>query len=246
MGRKPSQKKPILIIWIIMTPIRALGKVKKLYVKGMTTFGTTYNRPTMIMKEANRTIQLPRSFSTNMLDDDRGREQGLVRATSAGATQVISMADIERYMIQRQIQQLQASESRKNVPRSCSAGMGRIDEDRASSFRDDTFIFTSTDVLRDSRSRLSRNLSHAGDSPEFPGTNLISISRLPNKNALLDCIPDPAIWSKTRESKNAEQRAPQLKYILFGKFALTMEMEENATSPFVMTYSISWNGFKEK
>ncbi|GKD78266.1 hypothetical protein Tco_1340887 [Tanacetum coccineum] len=123
----------------------------------------------MIVKEANRTIQLPRSFSTNMLDDNRGREQasgGLVRASSASATQV-SMADIERYMIQRQIQQLQASESRKNVPRSCSAGMGRIDEDRASSFRDDTFIFTSTDVLRDSRSRLSRNLSHAGDSRRF-------------------------------------------------------------------------------
>nr|GEV15856.1 hypothetical protein [Tanacetum cinerariifolium] len=169
MRRKPSQKKPILIIWIIMTPIRALGKVKKFYVKGMTNFGTTYNRPTMIVKEANRTIQLPRSFSTNMLDDDRGREQssgGLVRASSASATQV-SMADIERYMIQRQIQQLQASESRKNVPRSCSAGMGRIDEDRASSFRDDTFIFASKDVFRDSRSRLSRNLSHAGDSRRF-------------------------------------------------------------------------------
>ncbi|GJZ10188.1 probable lactoylglutathione lyase, chloroplastic, partial [Tanacetum coccineum] len=41
------------------------------------------------------------------------------------------------------------------------AGMGRIYEDRASSFRDDTFIFASTDVLKDSRSRLSRNLSHA-------------------------------------------------------------------------------------
>ncbi|GJX25749.1 hypothetical protein Tco_0232045 [Tanacetum coccineum] len=152
-----------------MTPIRALGKVKKLYVKGMTNFGTTYNRPTMIVKEANRTIQLPRSFSTNMLDDDRGRDLasgGLVRASSASATQV-SMADIERYMIQRQIQQLQASEPRKNVPRSCSAGMGRIDEDRTSSFRDDTFIFASTDVLRDSRSRLSRNLSHAGDSRRF-------------------------------------------------------------------------------
>ncbi|GJZ60607.1 hypothetical protein Tco_0616423 [Tanacetum coccineum] len=114
----------------------------------------------MILKEANRTIQLPRSFSTNMLDDAGGREQASGGGSSASATQV-SMADIERYMIQRQIQQLQASESRKNVPRSCSAGMGRIDEDRASSFRDDTFIFTSTDVLRDSRSRLSRNLSHA-------------------------------------------------------------------------------------
>ncbi|GJT33733.1 hypothetical protein Tco_0924152 [Tanacetum coccineum] len=140
MGRNPSQKKPILIIWFIMTPIRAL--------------------------EANRTIQLPRSFSTNMLDDAGGREQASGGGSSASATQV-SMADIERYMIQRQIQQLQASESRKNVPRSCSAGMGRIDEDRASSFRDDTFIFTSTDVLRDSRSRLSRNLSHAGDSRRF-------------------------------------------------------------------------------
>ncbi|GJZ10187.1 hypothetical protein Tco_0544946 [Tanacetum coccineum] len=74
----------------------------------------------MIVKEANRTIQLPRSFSTNMLDDDRGCEAsgGLVRASSASATQV-SMADIERYMIQRQIQQLQACESRKNVPRCC-------------------------------------------------------------------------------------------------------------------------------
>ncbi|GJY23864.1 hypothetical protein Tco_0397522 [Tanacetum coccineum] len=82
--------------------------------------------------ELTVTIQaIQGALAPNKLDDDRGRDLAIDK-----------------------IQQLQASESRKNVPRSCSDGMGRIDEDRASSFRDDTFIFASTDVLRDSHQRL--------------------------------------------------------------------------------------------
>lgn len=120
----------------------------------------------MIMKEANHTtMQLPRSFSTSMLSSDNSRQQsvGLVRASSAGATQ-INIADLERLMVQKQNHELQSSVSTKGVPRSCSLGMGRIDEDRASSFRDDNFLFAKRSVVKDNGSRLSRNLSHTRES----------------------------------------------------------------------------------
>ncbi|KAI3522212.1 hypothetical protein L1887_11696 [Cichorium endivia] len=82
---------------------------------------------------ANRTtMQLPRSFSTTMLPNDCSRHQqpgDLIRANFTSTTHT-TMADLERYMMHKQNQQLQTCASRKGVPRSCSVGMGRIDEDR--------------------------------------------------------------------------------------------------------------------
>ncbi|KAL7582301.1 uncharacterized protein LOC111905170 [Lactuca sativa] len=161
-SKATSQRKPITIVWIIKTPIRALCKAKDIYIKGITNFSNTYSRPVMILEEANRTtMQLPRSFSTTMLPDDHSRHQQpeeLVRANSTSNTH-ISMADLERYMIHKQNHRLQPCASRKGVPRSCSVGMGRIDEDRASSFRDDCVLLKNKVVVKVKNSRLSSNCS---------------------------------------------------------------------------------------
>ncbi|KAI3526658.1 hypothetical protein L1887_05918 [Cichorium endivia] len=169
-NKATSQKKPVKIVWIIMTPIRALCKAKDIYVKGITNFSNTYNRPVMIMEDANRTtMQLPRSFSTTMLPNDHSRHQqpgDLIRANSTGTTHT-TMADLERYMIHKQNQQLQPCASRKGVPRSCSAGMGRIDEDRVSSFRDDCILYKNKVVVKVKDSRLSSNCSYANDARQL-------------------------------------------------------------------------------
>nr|XP_043617740.1 uncharacterized protein LOC122589506 [Erigeron canadensis] len=163
-----TQNKPVTIIWIIKTPIRVLCKAKDYYIKGITNFSTNYNRPMMIFEEPNRSCntQLPRSFSATMLSDNRNVSDqpsgGLIRASSTSVTQ-ISIADIERYVLQKQNQELQSSvSSRKVVARNCSVAMVRIDEDRANSFRDDFALYKNNLVVNNSgRSNLSRNLSQA-------------------------------------------------------------------------------------
>lgn len=164
-SKTTSQKKTMMIVWIFKTPIRALSKAKNFYIKGMTNFSTTYNRPMMIIKDANQP-PLPRSFSTTTMVSNNHQPSGdLIRASSTGTIQ-IGRADMERYMIQQQQQQLSAS--MKRVPRSCSLGMGRIDEDRVSSFRNDNINGSESKlVIKDKDSRLSRNRSYEGDSRRF-------------------------------------------------------------------------------
>ncbi|KAK9069491.1 hypothetical protein SSX86_011395 [Deinandra increscens subsp. villosa] len=136
---RSSQSKPILIVRIIKTPIRALCRAKDIYIKGMNNFSTTYTRPMMTYEDANRiTKQLPRSLSTTVLSNNRSEDQFEVDLTSSE----ISMADIRRYIRQNPNYQLRSYASRKGVLRSCSVGMGRIDEDRASSFRNDNICST--------------------------------------------------------------------------------------------------------
>ncbi|KAK9079541.1 hypothetical protein SSX86_001213 [Deinandra increscens subsp. villosa] len=132
---RSSQNKPILIVRIIKTPIQALCKARDIYIKGMNNFSTTYTRPMMTNEDASRIItkQLPRSLSTSML---YSKDQ------SGGSGSEISMVDIRRYIRQNPNYQLRSSASRKGVPRSCSVGMGRIDEDRVSSFRNDNIRST--------------------------------------------------------------------------------------------------------
>ncbi|XP_024986520.1 uncharacterized protein LOC112521757 [Cynara cardunculus var. scolymus] len=169
-SKTSSQKKAVMIIWIFKTPIRALGKAKKFYVKGITNFSTTYNQPTMIINKP----PLPRSFSTTttmVSNDTQPSGVDLIRANSTSSIQ-IGRADVERYMIQHQQQQQQQQQlvaaSRKRVPRSCSLGMGRIDEDRVSSFRNDNLNGSDNKlVAKDKDSRLSRNRSYESDSRRF-------------------------------------------------------------------------------
>ncbi|KAL8231891.1 hypothetical protein R6Q57_001669 [Mikania cordata] len=139
-----SQNKPLLIVRIIKTPIHALCKAKDYYIKGINNFNTAYNRPMMVREGANRfTMPLLRSFSSTMLvNDDTGNQSG---------------GQVTRYIKQNPANR---SISLKFVPRSCSVRMGRIDEDRASSFRNDIIIF-------EQNSRIPRILGSAHDGSRF-------------------------------------------------------------------------------
>ncbi|KAI3799813.1 hypothetical protein L1987_35117 [Smallanthus sonchifolius] len=135
-----GRKKPVNIVRVIKAPIRAISKVLHLYAKSVTNFSNAYNRPLRTMVEVAPNCQkLPRSFTTSRLpDNDQPPEGALVRSTSTSA-----ITNFELYIIQHHSHQLQASASMKAVSRNCIIGMGKIDEDRVSSFRDDNIILKS-------------------------------------------------------------------------------------------------------
>ncbi|KAK1409484.1 hypothetical protein QVD17_36010 [Tagetes erecta] len=160
-SQQSNRKKPINIVKIIKAPIRAICKALDVYTKCVTNFSNVYNRPLRTGVEYVPDQQrLPRSFTTSRLPDnnDQPPESPLVRSISAGATDVrsnnIKLTAFELYMVQQyQRQSPRASPSaspirasspsapRKGEPRSCAIEMGKIDEDRASSFRGDNAIF---------------------------------------------------------------------------------------------------------
>ncbi|KAI3793355.1 hypothetical protein L1987_35972 [Smallanthus sonchifolius] len=145
--RGSDRKKPVNMVKIIKAPIRVVSKALDLYVKSVTNFSSAYNRPLRTMVEvAPDSQQLSRSFTTSRLrDNDQPPEGALVRSISAGAidgrANNIRLTSFDLYVIQRRCNQLQSSASRKGASRSCSVGMGKIDEDRASSFRNDNVVF---------------------------------------------------------------------------------------------------------
>ncbi|KAD4586287.1 hypothetical protein E3N88_23888 [Mikania micrantha] len=115
-----SKKKPMMMLArIIKTPMKALHKAKDIYIKGITSFNTTYNRPRMIIEDANR---------TTMLFYNHGPHHQVPKdLTRAGS---FCTAELERD-IRKRDPGLQTCVSRKGVHRSCSVVMGRIDEDRS-------------------------------------------------------------------------------------------------------------------
>lgn len=158
-SKSTFQKKPVMIVRIIKTPIRALRKAKDIYIKGITIFSATYNRPIMVAEDSSTTNR------TNKIFNDQIHHQppkGLVRANSSGATH-ICITDLERDMIQKQNRQLQSCGSRKSVSKSCGIAMVKIDEDKVSSFREDNIIFKRKMVVINKASRLSRSSSYAGN-----------------------------------------------------------------------------------
>ncbi|KAI3725633.1 hypothetical protein L1987_65424 [Smallanthus sonchifolius] len=160
-----SHKKPVTIITIIKTPIRAISKALNVYAKCVTNFSNAYNRPLMTMEVAPNCQQFPRSFSTSILsNNDQPVEGALVRSisTASGIRQGAQMKsnDFEVYMIQHH--QLQLYASSKGVPRSCSVGMGKIDEDKVSSFRDDNIVLQTKLGVKDKDSVFSRSLTYQG------------------------------------------------------------------------------------
>ncbi|XP_024962682.1 uncharacterized protein LOC112502895 [Cynara cardunculus var. scolymus] len=161
-----SQKKQVSMVKIIKTPIRAISKALDLYVKGVTNFSTTYNRPLRTMEAATPdSHQLPRSLSTSILsDNDIPPEGALVRSISTaaigGRATQLRVANLDVYRLQHQRQQLQPCASKKGVPRSCSVGMGRIEEDRVSSFRKEHIVVRNKLLIEDNDSTFSRSRTY--------------------------------------------------------------------------------------
>nr|GEV51951.1 hypothetical protein [Tanacetum cinerariifolium] len=154
-----SRKKPMNIVRIIKTPIRAISKALDLYVKSVSKFANTSNRPIMTTEDTPNSQRLPRSLSTSrILHNDPPTESALVRSISSAPTSCRSSPmrspDLEVYMRQQY-------GSRKGVPRSCSVGMGKIDEDRALSFRKvDNIVVTSKLGIKKDDSVISRSPSY--------------------------------------------------------------------------------------
>ncbi|KAI3793356.1 hypothetical protein L1987_35973 [Smallanthus sonchifolius] len=161
MTQDPGYKKPVNMGTIIKRPARAISKVLNLYVKGVTNFSNAYNKPLRTMVEVSPNCQqLPRSFSTSRLPDyDQPPEGALVRSISAteidGRDTNIKLTKFQLYVIQRHCHQMQSCASRKAASRSCRVGMGKIDEDRVSSFRDDNNVFKSKICIKDKDSSKS-------------------------------------------------------------------------------------------
>lgn len=119
------------------SPIRALGKARDAYVRGITNCGQSMNYGSYPMDDASRFSSLSRSqsaattssrrssSSSSRLDENEDFAE-LVRAASART--LGNRIDVDLVMKQRQQQQEQQKMNKK-LPKSSSVGMAKIDED---------------------------------------------------------------------------------------------------------------------
>ena len=140
MSQKSSHKKPMTVGRIIKTPIRAMSKVLDAYVRGANNFSNTYNKPLRTMESIHESQQLRRTTTNKMPYNEEPPESALVRSistavTGSSRTSNLNIAELDAYIKEHSNKKLQSFAASKGMPRSCSVGMGRIDEDRASSFR---------------------------------------------------------------------------------------------------------------
>ncbi|KAI3725634.1 hypothetical protein L1987_65425 [Smallanthus sonchifolius] len=160
-----SHKKPTTIVTIIKTPIRVVSKALDLYVKGVNNFSTTYNKPFIVIDDTANCHRFPRSFSTSRLsDNDQPQAGALVRSMSATGQRNMAKLELEMYLTQHRRQQLRSYASRKGMRRGCSVRMGKIDEDRVSSFRENNYIVENKLSIKDKDSEFSRSRSYNRES----------------------------------------------------------------------------------
>ncbi|XAR61980.1 hypothetical protein NMG60_11016544 [Bertholletia excelsa] len=133
MRRKASSQNRFMRI--ITLPIRALSKARDFYVRSMTDYADKVSYGDAMGVYSGRAgPSLPKSFSvgSSRRSDDSDDLRELIRAASARrlGTQIME----ELYM--RQMAPPSAATTGV-VPRSCSVGMGKIDEDRVCEFGED-------------------------------------------------------------------------------------------------------------
>ncbi|KAI4316600.1 hypothetical protein L6164_024566 [Bauhinia variegata] len=115
-----------MLVRIIMSPIRALGKARDLYVRSITNCGDNMNYGGNF-DAAGRFAALPRSYSAATSRSDDGEDfRELMRAASART--MVNKIDMDLALRQQQQKQFGASKGLP-LPKSSSVGMGRIDED---------------------------------------------------------------------------------------------------------------------
>ncbi|XP_028796060.1 uncharacterized protein LOC114752183 [Neltuma alba] len=115
-----------MVVRIITSPLRVLGKAKDFYIRSITNCGNSmnYSNP---MDVAGRFEALPRSYSaaTTKLDD---REDFAELMRAASDRTLMEKLDMDLV--------LKKKEASKVLPKSVSAGMGKIDEDSPCDFGD--------------------------------------------------------------------------------------------------------------
>ncbi|KAA8528447.1 hypothetical protein F0562_035802 [Nyssa sinensis] len=128
MRTKASNQNKFLRILTI--PIRVLSKARDFYVRSMTDCAERVSYGNVMGGPAGQLSSLPKSFSVSSSRSDDGEDlRELIRATSTRS--LGNRVELDLYMKQ------QVKQSPAVVPRSCSVGMGRIDEDRPCDFGED-------------------------------------------------------------------------------------------------------------
>ncbi|XWS24092.1 hypothetical protein CRYUN_Cryun28dG0071300 [Craigia yunnanensis] len=119
----------------ITVPFKALGKARDLYVRSLTSCASGVSYGQSSGDFTGLYSGLPRSFSassTTSNDNDDLRE--LIRAASVRS--LGHMNEMEMFLQQ----QLRLQMGSKGLPKSCSVGMGRIDEDKACEFEENDAV----------------------------------------------------------------------------------------------------------
>ncbi|KAL6982403.1 hypothetical protein U1Q18_005466 [Sarracenia purpurea var. burkii] len=125
---------------ILTLPIRVLSKARDFYVRSLTDCSEKISYGNAMGIASAQVSFLPKSFSVSSSMSDNGDDlRELVRAAST--RRLGNSVEMDLYMQRRQ----QVSRpppppppsSAAKVPRSCSVGMGRIDEDRPCDFSED-------------------------------------------------------------------------------------------------------------
>ncbi|KAE8704138.1 Calcium-transporting ATPase 3 family protein [Hibiscus syriacus] len=134
MSRKVHSQNKFLRF--IMIPFRALGKAKDLYVKSLTSCAASVSFSQGGGDYAGQYPGLPRSFSASSAASSRDDEdlRDLIRAASARS--LGHKNEVEMFL-QEQLKQMRAA---KELPKSSSVGMGRIDEDKPFEFEENNQV----------------------------------------------------------------------------------------------------------
>ncbi|XP_059629738.1 uncharacterized protein LOC132272653 [Cornus florida] len=136
----------------ITIPRRVLRKAKDVYVRSLTDCAEKISYGNMVGGPAAQVSSLPKSFSvSSSRSNDSEDLRELIRATSTKS--MGDRVDMDKFT-QRQMRQ-PAPPNITVVPRSCSVGMGRIDEDRPCDFGEDFNFGVKADLL------FPRSRSHA-------------------------------------------------------------------------------------
>ncbi|XWS25496.1 hypothetical protein CRYUN_Cryun27aG0073000 [Craigia yunnanensis] len=131
-SRGHSQNK---FVRFITVPIRALGKARDLYVRSLTSCASRVSYGQSSGDYTGQYSGLPRSFSaSSATSNDNEDLRELIRAASVRS--LGHRNEIEMFLQE----QLRLQMGSKGLPKSCSVGMGRIDEDKTCEFEENDAI----------------------------------------------------------------------------------------------------------
>ncbi|GLT63310.1 hypothetical protein SLA2020_358840 [Shorea laevis] len=113
----------------ITIPFRVLGKARDLYVRSLTDCSHRVSHSDSVVLVRGQSSIFPRSFSaSSSRSDDNEDYRDLIQAASVRSMGHRNEID----MLMKQ--QLMAMAETGRLPKSCSVGMGRIDEDEPCEF----------------------------------------------------------------------------------------------------------------
>ncbi|XWS21304.1 hypothetical protein CRYUN_Cryun30bG0044200 [Craigia yunnanensis] len=119
----------------ITVPFRALGRARDLYVRSLTSCASRVSYGHSSGDYTGQYSGLPRSFSaSSATSDDNEDLRELIRAASV--RNLGNRNEIEMFLRQ----QLRLQLGSKGLPKSCSVGMGRIDEDKPCEFEENDAV----------------------------------------------------------------------------------------------------------